>query len=74
VVGLTLSACGGLKPGDGRANVPLKQSVLDKMKGMGSAPGQGTLIRIFKQSNELEIWKRTASGGYKLYDTYEICA
>jgi murein L,D-transpeptidase YafK len=73
-VGFALSACGGLKPGNARAVQPLKQSAIDKMKALGSDQHEGTLIRIFKETSELEVWKRTAAGGYKLYDTYEICA
>ena len=35
---------------------------------------RGTMIRIFKESNELEIWKQTSAGTYKFFKTYEICA
>jgi murein L,D-transpeptidase YafK len=68
-----LAACSGIKPGNARAVQPLKEATVSKLKSMGSAPGKGMLIRIFKQSNELEVWKETASG-YKLFKTYEICA
>jgi len=78
VLGLavTLSACGGIVPkGESSRSIqPLKAATIERLKAMGSEPSQGTLIRIFKQSSELEVWKRTASGGYKLYNTYEICA
>lgn len=78
VLALALAGCGGIKPrnaaADVKANQPLKQSTLDRLKSMGSAPGEGTLIRIFKETSELELWKRTASGSYKLFQTYEICA
>jgi murein L,D-transpeptidase YafK len=73
LVGL-LAGCGGLKPGNARAHVPLKEAVVAKLKAMGSSPGEGTMIRIFKESSELEVWKRTAAGGYKHFQTYEICA
>lgn len=69
-----LAGCGGLKPGSGRGNVPLKDSVVAKLKAMGSSPAEGMLIRIFKESSELEVWKRTAGGAYKHFQTYEICA
>jgi murein L,D-transpeptidase YafK len=70
-----LTACGGLKPGSPTRSVqPLKTSIVEKMKSMGSDPHKGTLIRIFKESNELEVWKETAAGGYKLFSSYEICA
>jgi murein L,D-transpeptidase YafK len=77
-LGMALASCGGLKPrsaaADVKANQPLKQSVIDRFKAMGSSPSEGVVIRIFKESSELELWKRTASGGYKLFQTYEICA
>ena len=74
----TLAACGGIVPrnasGDAKANQSLKQATVDRLKAIGSAPGDGTLIRIFKETSELELWKRTASGTFKLFRTYEICA
>lgn len=69
-----LAACGGFKPGNSRAHVPLKDSVVARLTAMGSSPGEGTMIRIFKESSELEVWKRTRSGSYAYFKTYEICA
>lgn len=69
-----LAGCGGLQPGNARATQALKSSVVDKLKSMGSSPGEAMVIRIFKQSSELEVWKRTASGSFKHFKTYEICA
>lgn len=73
---LALAGCGGIMPKSSslRATQSIKQSVVDKMKSMGSSPGQGTMIRIFKETNELEIWKRTTAGGFKHFKTYDICA
>ena len=71
---LALSGCGGLMQGNARANQPLKTAIVNKMAAIGSAPGRGTVIRIFKESNELEVWKETAAGDYKLLKSYEICA
>jgi murein L,D-transpeptidase YafK len=71
---VTLGACSGIKPGSARAHVPLTEAVVQQLKRMGSSPGEGMAIRIFKESSELEVWKRTASGDYKLFKTYEICA
>ena len=68
-----LSACSGIKPGNAKAFQPLKEATVSKLKSMGSAPGKGMMIRIFKESSELEVWKETASG-YKLFKTYAICA
>jgi len=41
---------------------------------MGSSPTEGMVVRIFKEESILEVWKKTASGTYKLFKTYEICA
>ena len=69
-----LAGCGGFKPGNARAHVPLKAATVAKLKAMGSSPAEATLVRIFKESSELEVWKRTAGGAYKHFQTYEICA
>ncbi|WP_423066429.1 L,D-transpeptidase family protein [Devosia sp. CN2-171] len=69
-----LAGCGGFKPAsNAKANQPLKQETVSRLASMGSSPGAGMMVRIFKESSELEVWKQTA-GGYKLYKSYEICA
>ncbi len=69
-----LAGCGGFKPAaNAKANQPLKQETVSRLSGMGSSPGAGMMIRIFKESSELEVWKQTATG-YKLFKSYEICA
>lgn len=69
-----LAGCGGFKPAsNAKANQPLKQETISRLSSMGSSPGAGMMVRIFKESSELEVWKQTA-GGYKLYKSYEICA
>ena len=78
VLTVALSGCAGIvarnASPDTKANQPLKQAVIDKLKAMGSGPERATLVRIFKESSELEVWKETAAGPYKLFATYEICA
>jgi len=73
---LTLAACGGIMPKSSslRATQSLKQSTVNQLKSMGSSPGEAMLIRIFKESSELEVWKRTTAGTFKHFRTYEICA
>lgn len=71
---VALGACSGVKPGNARAHVPLKQAVVQHLTKIGSSPGEAMVIRIFKESSELEVWKRTTSGEYKFFKTYEICA
>ncbi len=69
----SLAACGGMVAGNGRGNVPLSQDTQLKLASMGSSPADPMMIRIFKESSELEVWKRTKTGAYKLFQTYEIC-
>lgn len=72
IVGL-VAGC-GLVEGNGKANQPLSASAESRLKMMGSSPAQPMLVRLFKESSELEVWKRTSDGDYKLFKTYEICA
>ena len=53
---------------------PLKQSLVNDLAAIGSTPGAPMMIRIFKQSNEFEVWKGTNAGVFKLFRTYKICA
>lgn len=59
--------------GDNRQNVPLPKALVDRLAELGSSPAEPMMIRVFKQSSELEIWKRTGSGQYALVKTYAIC-
>ncbi|MEO6394408.1 MAG: murein L,D-transpeptidase family protein [Devosia sp.] len=72
---LSLIGCGGLLPRDSklRGTQSLKQSVVDKLDGMGSSAGAGMVIRIFKKTSELEVWKQSKAGPYKLFKTYNVC-
>jgi murein L,D-transpeptidase YafK len=76
VATLALAGCGGIMPKSSslRAQQSLKQAAVTKLEQMGSSPGQAMMIRVFKQSNEFEVWKRTTAGGFKLFKTYNICA
>jgi murein L,D-transpeptidase YafK len=73
---LALAACGGIAPKSSslRAQQSLKQSTVSQLTSMGSSPGQAMMIRIFKESNEFEVWKKTGAGTFKHFKTYEICA
>lgn len=75
MVGLMLVGCAGIKPSSNqKANQPLKQAAVDRLRSMDSSPAMGTMVRIFKESSELEVWKQTTAGTYRLFQTYEICA
>lgn len=74
IVAVTLAACGGIAPPNTKAIKPLPAALVSKLSAMGSSPGAPMVIRIFKLTSELEVWKQTAGGTYKLLKTYEICA
>lgn len=74
LVALSLAACSGFKPApNAKANAPLRQETIGKLHAMGSSAAAPMMVRIFKQSNELEVWKQ-AGGAFKLFKSYEICA
>ncbi len=73
VLSASLAACGGISAGKGRHNVPLSQDAKTRLASIGSSAAEPMLIRIFKESSELEVWKRTKTGAYKLFKSYEIC-
>ena len=75
-VAFGLVACGGFLPktSDNRHNQPLSSAVQSGLRGMGSSPGEAMVIRIFKQEQTLEVWKRTSTGQFKMFKSYEICA
>jgi len=75
IVAVTLAACGGLVPSPNvKASKPLPSALSSKIASIGSTPGAPMMVRIFKQSSELEVWKQTKAGGFKLLKTYEICS
>ncbi len=59
--------------GDNRHNVPIPSVLVSRMAEIGSSPSEAMMIRVFKQSSELEVWKRTKTGTFALLKTYEIC-
>ncbi|MGV3490673.1 MAG: L,D-transpeptidase family protein [Devosia sp.] len=70
-----LAGCGGIKPAaNAKATQPLKQEAVSRLASMKSSQGAAMLVRIFKESSELEVWKQTADGSFKLFKTYEMCA
>jgi murein L,D-transpeptidase YafK len=73
-VAALLAGCGGLKPGNAKAMAPLKQDTVSRLAGLGSSPGAAMMVRIFKESSELEVWKQVGGGGFKLFKSYQICA
>ena len=53
---------------------PLSPSIMAKIKRLDMTTTSPILVRIFKEENELEVWKKTRTGKFALLETYEICA
>ena len=75
-VAFGLVACGGFLPrsDNNRHNQPLSSATVAALKAMGSSPSEAMVIRIFKEEKTLEVWKRTASGDFRKFRNYDICA
>lgn len=69
---LALAACSQYT-GDNRHNVPLPPELLQRMAEINSSPSEPMMIRLYKQTSTLEVWKRTSDGTYRLLKTYDIC-
>ena len=69
---LALAACSSFT-GDRRHLIPVNGTNLNQLAAIGSSQGAPMLIRIFKQSSELELWKQSSNGTFRLMKTYAIC-
>jgi murein L,D-transpeptidase YafK len=57
-----------------RGFAPQSESLIKATISVGAMPSSPVLIRIFKQSHELELWRMIDDGSYALVKTYSICA
>ena len=72
---VTLAACNTTTPTDPRRGLaPQTPALIAQSEQVGAKATSPVLIRIFKQSKELELWRKTNDGSYALVKTYEICA
>lgn len=52
---------------------PVPQHLMKAMDAKGMSLGSPIMLRIFKQENVLEVWKKDHTKRYALLNTYEIC-
>lgn len=52
---------------------PIPDKTLALMKDKGMTRRDPILIRIYKETSELEVWKKKTDGRYGLLKSYEIC-
>ena len=71
-VTLLVSACSTFS-GIPRDKLPLTSSALKHLSEIGASTASPMLVRIFKESSELEVWRQSTSGNYQLFRTYRIC-
>ncbi len=70
VVGVGLSGCSQVVPPHLKPIPPEAKALLAKKGMREDAP---IFVRIFKEENELEIWKAKADGRFHHFKTYPIC-
>lgn len=68
---LLLGGCAAA--GMSRDKAPLSLGTVKTLAALDTTPASPMLVRIFKESSELEVWKPTSSGEYRLFKTYGIC-
>ncbi|MBB2972500.1 murein L,D-transpeptidase family protein [Mesorhizobium sp. RMAD-H1] len=56
-----------------KAEKPLPQKIVAKIKAKGMTTTSPIMIRIFKEEGQLEVWKRKDNGRYDVIATYDIC-
>ncbi len=56
-----------------RAEKPLPEKIVTKMKAKGMTRTSPIMVRIFKEEGVLEVWKQKNNGKYDQIATYEIC-
>jgi murein L,D-transpeptidase YafK len=53
---------------------PQSPALITASEKAGTSATSPVLIRIFKQSNELELWRKNSNGNYVLVNVFTICA
>lgn len=56
-----------------KAEKPLPQKIVAKMKAKGMTRTSPVMVRIFKEEGVLEVWKQKNNGRYDMISSYEIC-
>lgn len=71
VAALLLQGCSSL--GIPKDKQPLSAQTTQALASLGATAASPMLVRIFKESSELEVWKPNAAGEYRLFKAYSIC-
>ena len=74
IAGVFLAACNGaFESALPKHERPIPERIMKKMETKGMTVGAPILLRIFKEENVLEVWKKDHTSRYALLDTFEIC-
>lgn len=74
VASLALAGCNDTLTSVGnKAEHPLPDKLVKKMKAQGMSSRSPILMRIFKEENTLEVWKQKPNGRYEIVTNYGIC-
>lgn len=68
-----LGGCVDEQLGGAKHLQPLSYATLRELDEKGMSKSDPIVVRIFKEDNELEIWKPGRSGRFEMFKTYEIC-
>jgi murein L,D-transpeptidase YafK len=73
---LTLSGCSIVydRADPRRGLAPQSTALINASESVDTKATSPVLIRIFKQSNELELWRKNSKGYYVLVNTFTVCA
>jgi murein L,D-transpeptidase YafK len=72
VAGCTDSTLSSISSG-AKAEKPLPEKIVAKMKAKGMSRTSPVMARIFKEEGKVEIWKQKNNGRYDLIANYDIC-
>ena len=74
VAAALLAGCQGDEFGSGAKHMrPVDASIKRKMSQLNMSTTSPIMMRIFKEESQLEVWKQSKTGKYKLLESFEIC-
>jgi murein L,D-transpeptidase YafK len=73
VAGCTDNTLSGISSGGAKAEKPLPEKVVAKMKAKGMTRTSPVMARVFKEEGKVEIWKQKNNGRYDVIAEYDIC-
>ncbi|MET0574989.1 MAG: murein L,D-transpeptidase family protein [Mesorhizobium sp.] len=71
--GCTDTTLSGVSSGGAKAERPLPEKIVAKMKAKGMTRTSPVMARVFKEEGKVEVWKQKKNGRYDLIAEYDIC-